>query len=36
MEKKIEKLLALLEKMSEEEITQVLNMYLESVGKADG
>lgn len=36
MEKKIEKLLALLEQMSEEEIAQVLNMYLESVGKADG
>ena len=33
MEKKIEKLLALLEQMSEEEITQVLNMYLEAVGK---
>ena len=36
MEKKVEVLMKLLDQMSEEEIEQVLNMYLEAVSKTDG
>ena len=35
MEKKIEKLLALLEQMSEEEIEEVLSTYMKIIGVSD-